>query len=121
MHPMAVELAARKMAGAGDLRKALDVCRQAIEMVEKELVAKVSSEQPNGLTRVFLETEIESLDQVPQVLAKHVLAATSAIMGSPVVHRIRNLQMQSKLLLSTIALMAHLNTADLTTGNVCFI
>lgn len=27
MHPMAVELAARKIAGSGDLRKALDVCR----------------------------------------------------------------------------------------------
>lgn len=27
MHPMAIELCARKMAGTGDLRKALDVCR----------------------------------------------------------------------------------------------
>lgn len=27
MHPMAVELAARKIASSGDLRKALDVCR----------------------------------------------------------------------------------------------
>lgn len=27
MHPMAIELAARKIADTGDLRKALDVCR----------------------------------------------------------------------------------------------
>ncbi|KXS20718.1 P-loop containing nucleoside triphosphate hydrolase protein [Gonapodya prolifera JEL478] len=47
----AVELAARKTAGTGDLRKALDVCRQAIELAESEFRRAIlnasSSPSPN--------------------------------------------------------------------------
>lgn len=37
MHPKAVELAARRVAGTGDVRKALEVCRHAIESLESTI------------------------------------------------------------------------------------
>lgn len=48
MEPSAVQFCARKISAvAGDMRKALDVCRRAVEMVEHEVkaqqVLKISS------------------------------------------------------------------------------
>ena len=38
MEPTAVQFCARKVAAvAGDMRKALDICRRAVEMVEAEV------------------------------------------------------------------------------------
>ncbi len=38
VEPMAVQLCARKVAAvAGDIRKALDVCRRAVEIVENDV------------------------------------------------------------------------------------
>lgn len=41
MEPSAVQFCARKISAvAGDMRKALDVCRRAVEMVEHEVKAQ---------------------------------------------------------------------------------
>ena len=116
MHPMAVELAARKIAGAGDLRKALDVCRQAIELVESEMSTK--SKQGDENAKNMLEKPIESLDEVPKVTVKHILAATNAMLGSPVVLRIRSLQMHAKLVLCTIVVMSKKTGFLMSIGNI---
>ncbi|KAJ3311674.1 AAA ATPase [Boothiomyces sp. JEL0838] len=100
MQPMAVELAARKLAGTGDLRKALDVCRMAIQMVENE-----EKSQENSLV-------------VPKVTVKHVLSAASSMLGASSNSRIDKLQMQSKLVLSTIYLMIKTKQKDLSVRKV---
>ncbi|KAJ2996056.1 AAA ATPase [Globomyces sp. JEL0801] len=82
MQPMAIELAARKLASTGDLRKALDVCRQAIHMVELEVKAK--GDQLNNE---------DSID-LPKVTVKHILSAAANMLGSPNVRKIVELQMQ---------------------------
>ncbi|KAI8912477.1 hypothetical protein EDD86DRAFT_274184 [Gorgonomyces haynaldii] len=98
MHPMAVELAARKIADSGDLRKALDVCRQAIEHAETEFQNKT--------------------DVAPKVTVKHVLQATNAALGSQSIVRIRGLQMQPKLVLLTLSMLTMRNSKDITFGKV---
>ncbi|KAI8901423.1 P-loop containing nucleoside triphosphate hydrolase protein [Globomyces pollinis-pini] len=106
MQPMAIELAARKLASTGDLRKALDVCRQAIHMVELEVKAK--GDQLNNE---------DSID-LPKVTVKHILSAAANMLGSPNVRKIVELQMQVKLVLCTILLMKQKNMKDKTTLNV---
>ncbi|KAJ3253642.1 AAA ATPase [Boothiomyces macroporosus] len=100
MQPMAVELAARKLAGTGDLRKALDVCRMAIQMVENE-----EKSQENSLI-------------IPKVTVKHVLSAASSMLGASSNSRIDKLQMQSKLVLSTVYLMIKTKQKDLSVRKV---
>lgn len=79
MQPMAIELTARKLASTGDVRKALDVCRHAISLVESE---------PN-----------------PQVTIKHILKATASLFGTNSKDRISGLNMQPKLVLTILALV----------------
>jgi cell division control protein 6 len=99
MHQSAIELAARKISATGDLRKALDICRKAVEIVEKEL-DQSSKNMP-----------IETLDKAPTINVKHVLQAASSMLGSPIIFRIRALQMQPKLLLCCIVLMQRVKKA----------
>ncbi|KAJ3320998.1 AAA ATPase [Boothiomyces sp. JEL0866] len=100
MQPMAVELAARKLAGTGDLRKALDVCRMAIQMVENE------------------EKLQENPMNIPKVTVKHVLSAASSMLGATSNSRIDKLQMQPKLVLCTIYLMLKTKQKDLSVRKV---
>jgi cell division control protein 6 len=90
MHPMAVEMAARKLAGTGDVRKALDVCRHAIEMA-----------QSRGM----------------KVTVKEVLQAASEMLGSPIINRLKEVPMQSKLVLVIVVLMIQSNK-ELTVENM---
>jgi len=71
MHPAAIQLAARKVAGAtGDLRKVFDICRRAVELVEsetrqKELKMKQQEQQQ--------EEEPESLGEMMKSPARQPL------------------------------------------------
>lgn len=61
MHPAAIQLASRKVAAAtGDLRKAFDLCRRAVELVESETRAKETQQKQ-------LETvcELENENRLP--------------------------------------------------------
>ena len=46
MHPAAIQLASRKVAGAtGDLRKVFDICRRAVELVESEACQREQTQE----------------------------------------------------------------------------
>ncbi|KND01736.1 AAA family ATPase CDC6 [Spizellomyces punctatus DAOM BR117] len=133
MHPMAIELCARKMAGTGDLRKALDVCRHAIELVEAETRRKVLADSlptaapPSPSPRrapgagsmllpnsgIGLSSPIDSLDALPKVTVKHILSATNMVFGSPNVNRVKSLSLQLKMVLCTLAVMARQKKGDM--------
>ncbi|KAI8820792.1 P-loop containing nucleoside triphosphate hydrolase protein, partial [Fimicolochytrium jonesii] len=132
MQDMAIELCARKMAGTGDLRKALDVCRHAIEMVEAESKKKVANgsvfhnnsfaanpapgtptprrnaslTSTAAETPLLMDTPLSSLDTLPKVTVKHILSATNAVFGSPVVNRIKALSLHCKMVLCALVVMA---------------
>jgi len=105
----AIELCARKIAGTGDLRKALDVCKQAIELAEsdlrnKSILLKRKSIQPVKENLIFskkaatYDTPITSINEVPQVTIMHILKATTNAFGSASVQKLKGLNVQQKVI-----------------------
>ncbi|ORY21187.1 P-loop containing nucleoside triphosphate hydrolase protein [Neocallimastix californiae] len=107
----AIELCSRKIAGTGDLRKALDVCKQAIEFAEadlrnKTILLKRKPTQPVKENSIFLkkaatyDTPITSISEVPQVTIMHILKATNNAFGSASVQKLKGLNVQQKVILN---------------------
>jgi len=105
----AIELCARKIAGTGDLRKALDVCKQAIELAEadlrnKTILLKRNPIQPVKENSIFkrkastYDTPITSISEVPQVTIMHILKATTNAFGSASVQKLKGLNVQQKVI-----------------------
>ncbi|KAJ3360422.1 AAA ATPase [Kappamyces sp. JEL0680] len=82
MQPMAIELTARKLAGTGDLRKALDVCRYWPCDNRRHAISMVEADPAH-----------------PQVTVKHILKATATLFGNSSRQRIVTMTMQPKLVL----------------------
>ncbi|MCO5585516.1 hypothetical protein L7F22_039449 [Adiantum nelumboides] len=92
--PAAFELVARKIAAAtGDLRKALDACRLAVELVEQETIRKsTSTAAPIDICSLTPST-------APKITPAHILKVVSTVLGSPQLNKIRGLGLQPKLIL----------------------
>ncbi|PBP27211.1 cell division control protein Cdc6 [Diplocarpon rosae] len=127
LHPAAIELCSRKVSSqSGDLRKAFDICRRAIDIVELETKQKheqMLSEQPQqeppskrplgentnlscpaGLKScksVPLKSLAQSLgaltvETAPRALISHVNQITSATFGNGANQRLKALNLQQK-------------------------
>ncbi|KAI7885748.1 cell division control protein Cdc6 [Lichtheimia hyalospora FSU 10163] len=98
MQPPAVELCARKVAAAmGDLRTALDVCRQAVELAETEHKRKsvlADQKQPNTTTEIV------------KVSIGHVMKVLQTVFGSPVVQKLKQLGLQQKVVICVLMTMS---------------
>ncbi|KAI9030467.1 P-loop containing nucleoside triphosphate hydrolase protein [Hyaloraphidium curvatum] len=101
MQPQAILLAARKCAGTGDLRKALDVCRQAIELYEADL--RQQSPFPSSPTTPT-GSAAPSPAVVPKITLRHINQVTTASLGAASTgsEKIRNLSFIQKTLLMTV-------------------
>ncbi|KAK0555372.1 AAA ATPase [Tilletia horrida] len=95
----ALELAGRKVAAAtGDMRKALDVCRLAVELVETEQREKIERTSADGtITEASLATLSPS--SAPKVMPPHILRVMNSVLGSSTIARVRQLTLHAKLLL----------------------
>ena len=126
--PTAVELLAKKIAGAtGDLRKALDAARLAVEMVEgeqrKKALATLEAERAKAATSAESETVTCNDAEQPQTAAlaararllRHLTPATApkvgppqilkvltSVLGSPNLSKVRSLGVHPKLVLLSI-------------------
>ncbi|KAF9996519.1 AAA ATPase [Entomortierella chlamydospora] len=167
MQRPAIELCARKVAAAtGDLRKALDICRQTIEMVEleakkKERLEKQSQQQRgtnSPLTEIRLAnlenqaagnadrlllsrrqsspftdlspagsgtgssaaaTAVTTLQDAPKVTVEHVKKALASAFGSPVVQKMKGLNVHQKIVLVVLVTkIQNGKTADCEVGKV---
>ncbi|KAH9265836.1 hypothetical protein BASA83_010970 [Batrachochytrium salamandrivorans] len=134
MQPMAIELAARKIAETGDIRKALDICRTAIELAELEgrqqrtgagIENSHKSLKPEPLKlgstdKTASSHLVQSLraSPIPKVTVRHILSATSSLIGSSSSNRINGLSMQLKLLLCTILILKRTRSADMSVEKV---
>ncbi|CAO3689948.1 unnamed protein product [Umbelopsis vinacea] len=108
MQPQAIELCARKVAAAtGDLRKALDVCRQAIEMAELEAKKKVAAyNKPAALGEHKKNSTLTtSATTAPKVTIAHVVKVMNVVFGSPTVQKIRQCNFQQKVALGVMVVM----------------
>ncbi|GKU93344.1 hypothetical protein SLEP1_g6945 [Rubroshorea leprosula] len=101
--PQALELCARKVAAAsGDMRKALSVCRSAMEMLEAEL--RELSSSPNSSTEATHQQtppglEVFKREQNNSVRIDHMAAALSKTFRSPVVDTVQSLPQHQQIIL----------------------
>ncbi|KAF9576514.1 AAA ATPase [Mortierella alpina] len=165
MQRPAIELCARKVASAtGDLRKALDICRQTIEMVEMETkkkerlekspqnvlvplsksrLANLENQTAGGadptllLRRSSSSSSSESgsmspssralsggaegvtLQEAPKVTVEHVKKALASAFGSPLVQKMKALNLHQKIVLAVLVVKIQSGkTVDCEVGKV---
>lgn len=119
MLPMAIEFCARKVASSmGDLRTALDVCRQAIELAEMDQKKKSGNV-------VLGEQKANVLVTAPVVTVAHVSRVLNVVFGNSNVQKLKQLNLQQKIVLGVIIIMIRSSTTKankkdlLTIGKVC--
>ena len=113
VHPTAVQLCSKKVAAqTGDLRKAFDIMRRAIDLVENEIRQKSQKElispskSPLGENANLssppqpktLSAYLSSLTPTtaPRVTIAHIARVTSAALGNGTPQRLQNLNLQQK-------------------------
>jgi cell division control protein 6 len=147
LHPVAIELCSRKVSSqTGDLRKAFDICRRAIDLIESEtkqkheqalndgvlqgspskrpLEEKVNLSSPNALSsnRLFKTKSLAqslctlTIETAPRATIAHVNKITSATFGHGANQRLKTLNLQQKAALC--ALVALEKRKRETTANV---
>ncbi|KAJ2787460.1 AAA ATPase [Coemansia interrupta] len=95
----ALELCARKVAAtSGDLRKALDVCRQAMEAAEADCKRKAAS--------IDKENTTDAPSPTPKVSIMHIAKVLNKLNGSPVAQKLDALNFQQKLVLCAYVSLA---------------
>ncbi|GAA5796406.1 hypothetical protein HPULCUR_001778 [Helicostylum pulchrum] len=106
--PMAIEFCARKVASSmGDLRTALDVCRQAIELAEMDYKKKLNS------TSVLSEQKSNASSAVPPVpivTVAHVSRVLNIVFGNSNLQKLKELNLQQKIVLGVILVMIRSST-----------
>ncbi|GKT83506.1 cell division control protein [Colletotrichum tofieldiae] len=134
-HPAAIELCSRKVASqTGDLRKAFEICRRALDVVESETRRqhedeareKVLQMTPSGnlsaKTPTWPDSAATSLkaltvDNAPRVLLKHLNQVTQAAFSNGTNQRLKALNLQQKAALcSLVALEKRNRAAKMATG-----
>lgn len=120
LHPAAIELCSRKVASqTGDLRKAFDICRRAIDLIEAEtrqkheeaskeqalmnspsnralgekinLSSKAATPKPSSQSMAALTAET-----APRASISHVTKITSSTFGNGSTQRLKTLNLQQK-------------------------
>lgn len=107
--PAALELASKKIAAAtGDLRKALDAARLAIELVEgeqrKQALVNCTATGTGTNTEASKLLSHLTPSSAPKVTPQHILKVMTAVLGSPHLTKLRQLGLQPKLLLSAVVI-----------------
>lgn len=87
----------------GDLRTALDVCRQAIEVAEME-------------QKKLIKAGNASIPEL-KVTLKHVMNVMNSAFGSPTVQKLKQLNLQQKIVLGVFYVMIK-TKKDITLGKV---
>ena len=126
LHPAAIDLCARKVSSqTGDLRKAFDICRQAIDVIEAETKEKhaqalkalvlqdspskrpleenvnlssPAGPSPSKLRKQSLAQSLSNLtiETAPRASIAHVNKITSSTMGNGTNQRLKTLNLQQK-------------------------
>ncbi|KAL0342509.1 UNVERIFIED_CONTAM: Cell division control protein 6B [Sesamum calycinum] len=122
--PQALELCARRVAAAsGDMRKALSVCRSAIEMLEAERRDPISNLSLSLLERIEDQQKPAACDTVKNQLNNmvridHVAAALSKTFKSPVVDTIQSLPQHQQIILCSAVKLFRGGKKDTTIGEL---
>ncbi|KAL3615630.1 AAA ATPase [Castilleja foliolosa] len=125
----AVELCARRVAAAsGDIRKALSVCRSAIEMLEAERKEPISdfissTLDGTGVHQIPPAHEMVTNQINNMVRIDHVAAALSKTFKSTVVDTIQSLPQHQQIILCSAVKLFRIGKKDTTIGelNKCYV
>ncbi|PON49404.1 Cell division protein [Trema orientale] len=122
--PQALELCARKVAAAsGDMRKALCVCRSAIEMLEAE-IRDSSNNLNSSVKKTFFEkqtdphTDCIKKPEADVVRIDHMAVALSKTYKSPVVDTIQSLPQHQQIILCSAVKLFRGGKKDTTVGEL---
>ncbi|KAI3842065.1 hypothetical protein MKW92_012821 [Papaver armeniacum] len=120
--PQALELCARKVAAAsGDMRKALCVCRSAIEMLEAELKDTSTKflEENSSLNQSIAPTEkLLKEQEISIVKVDHMAVALSRIFKSGTVDTIQSLPQHQQMILCSAVKLFRGGKKDTTVGEM---
>ncbi|XP_030503024.2 cell division control protein 6 homolog B [Cannabis sativa] len=122
--PQALELCARKVAAAsGDMRKALCVCRSAIEMLDAELRESFnhlnsSSEETFFEQQILPQADCVKKPEIDVVRIDHMALALSKTFKSPVVDTIQSLPQHQQIILCSAVKLFRGGKKDSTVGEL---
>ena len=119
LQPAAVQFCAKKVASqTGDLRKAFDICRRAIDLVEqetKEKDARLALEDSPSKTPLMENINLSSpsnarspgktynLETAPKASIAHVAKVTAQVFGNGTTQRLNTLNIQQKAVLCALS------------------
>ena len=120
LHPAAIQFCAKKVAGqTGDIRKAFDICRRAMEVVEQEvrtqslpgtpsktpLMEKINLASPSSP-----RSPVYTIQTAPRATIAHVAAVTAtAFTASNTASRLGHLNLQQKAVLCSLSALERSN------------
>ncbi|CCH41716.1 Origin recognition complex subunit 1 [Wickerhamomyces ciferrii] len=95
IHPAAIQLAAKKSSNnTGDLRKAFDICRSSIEIVEKEVRGNILQENSNHL--------MLNWETAPKVKINHIARVCALVFDNHQTQRLKRLNLQQKFIICVL-------------------
>lgn len=126
LHPAAIQFCAKKVASqTGDLRKAFDICRRAIDLVEKETKARdadlavqdspskmplmenvnlSSPPTPRSPSKSYTKAKpAYTLETAPKITIAHIAKVTAQVFGNGTTQRLGALNLQQKAVLCALS------------------
>lgn len=106
VEPDAIQFASRKVAAvSGDARRALDICRRAVEIAEQAQTDTADGEEPQTPSKKRSQINKGATKQAPTVAKVTIQTVKQAIneaTSSPMAQYLRNLPLSSKLFLAAL-------------------
>ncbi|KAK4779795.1 hypothetical protein SAY87_015901 [Trapa incisa] len=110
----ALELCARRIAAAsGDMRKALDICRSAIDLVEAEV-----NETAGDMNISLIDSENPRVEETATVRIHHMALALSRAFRSPTVDIIQSLPQHQQITLCSVLKLVRGRKKDTNIGEL---
>ncbi|EHK96335.1 putative Cell division control protein 18 [Glarea lozoyensis 74030] len=96
LHPAAIELCSRKVSSqSGDLRKAFDICRRAIDVIEAESIKETARRERQLLVSTQSLSTLTP-ETAPRASIAHVNKITASTFGNGANQRLKTLNLQQK-------------------------
>ncbi|KAH9831888.1 Cell division control protein 6 [Teratosphaeria destructans] len=120
LHPAAISFCAKKVAAqTGDLRKAFDICRRAIDLVEQDVKMEGSRGLEHSPSKTPLienmnlsspvrspkksESTTYTVDTAPKATIAHMAKVTAQVFGNGATQRLGTLNIQQKAVLCSLS------------------
>ncbi|KZF26309.1 P-loop containing nucleoside triphosphate hydrolase protein [Xylona heveae TC161] len=118
--PDAVQFASRKVAAvSGDARRALDICRRAVELAEATRESNIQTTQSTTDTKAFPNISEQVMEHQPKVTITTIKEAISEATTSPLQQYLRGISLSSKLFLAALlARIRRTGTGESVLGDV---